>query len=45
MLITYADVSRARRILGYQPTTPIEEGIRKFAGWYLERVAQGADVP
>jgi UDP-glucuronate 4-epimerase len=45
MLITYADISRARRILGYQPTTPIEEGIRKFARWYLKRVTQGADVP
>jgi UDP-glucuronate 4-epimerase len=36
MRITYADVSRARRVLGYQPTIPVEEGIRKFAGWYLE---------
>jgi UDP-glucuronate 4-epimerase len=35
MKITYADVSRARRILGYQPTTPIEEGICKFANWFL----------
>jgi UDP-glucuronate 4-epimerase len=35
MHITYADIDKARRILGYAPTTPIEEGIRKFAAWYL----------
>ncbi len=33
MKITFADISRARRILGYQPVTPIEEGIKTFAGW------------
>jgi len=31
---TYADVSKARRLLGYEPTTPIEVGIRKFVEWY-----------
>ena len=36
MRITYADIGKARRILGYQPATPIEEGIRKFAAWFLE---------
>ena len=35
MRITYADIGKARRILGYQPATPIEEGIRKFAAWFL----------
>ena len=35
MQITYANIDKARRILGYRPTTPIEEGIRKFVGWYL----------
>jgi UDP-glucuronate 4-epimerase len=37
MRITYADIGRARRILGYQPTTPIEEGIRRFAAWFLQK--------
>jgi UDP-glucuronate 4-epimerase len=36
MRITYADIGRARRILGYQPTTPIAEGVRKFAAWFLQ---------
>jgi UDP-glucuronate 4-epimerase len=31
---TFADVSKARRLLGYDPRTPIEEGIRRFVQWY-----------
>ena len=33
---TYADVSRARRELGYEPRTPLEEGLRRFVAWYRE---------
>lgn len=36
--LTYADVSKARRLLGYQPTTPVEEGIRRFVAWYKKEV-------
>ncbi len=32
--ITFADVGKARRLLGYEPRTPIEEGIRRFVEWY-----------
>jgi len=32
--ITYADISKARDSLGYNPTTPIEEGIVRFVEWY-----------
>jgi len=32
--ITYADIGRARRLLGYAPRTPIGEGIRLFADWF-----------
>src|SRR5689334_3219674 len=31
---TFADISKARRLLGYDPRTPIEEGIRRFVEWY-----------
>ncbi len=31
--ITYADVSRAKRELGYDPRTPLEEGLARFAAW------------
>jgi len=35
--VTYADINKAGSILGYQPSTPIEEGILKFAGWFTEQ--------
>jgi UDP-glucuronate 4-epimerase len=33
---TYADVSRARRLLGYDPSVSIEEGIGRFVAWFRE---------
>jgi UDP-glucuronate 4-epimerase len=32
--ITYADISKAKRILRYQPVTPIEIGLRRFIEWF-----------
>lgn len=32
--VTYADISKAKRLLGYNPTTKIEEGIPKFVEWF-----------
>ncbi len=32
--ITYADISRARTLLGYEPTTSVSEGMRRFWEWY-----------
>lgn len=34
VLVTYADVSKARARLGYQPTTPVREGLRRYVAWY-----------
>lgn len=34
---TFADISKARRMLGYDPQTPIEEGIRRFVEWFKSR--------
>lgn len=31
---TYADISKARTLLGYQPKTQIEEGLRRFVEWF-----------
>jgi UDP-glucuronate 4-epimerase len=31
---TFADVTKARRLLGYQPTTTVEEGIPRFIEWF-----------
>jgi UDP-glucuronate 4-epimerase len=34
---TFADITKARQILGYDPQTQIEDGIRKFVVWFRER--------
>ena len=34
--ITYADVRKAERLLGYTPKVPIREGLRRFVAWYRE---------
>ncbi|HEY6874263.1 MAG TPA: GDP-mannose 4,6-dehydratase [Geobacteraceae bacterium] len=33
---TYADIAKSAAMLGYRPTTSIEEGIRAFVRWYRE---------
>lgn len=38
---TYADVDDLMRDVGFQPATPIEEGIRRFVAWYREYYATG----
>ncbi|HUQ30804.1 MAG TPA: GDP-mannose 4,6-dehydratase [Pyrinomonadaceae bacterium] len=39
---TYADIQKARRLLGYDPQTKIEEGIRRFVEWFRrERETDG----
>ncbi len=34
---TFADISKARRLLAYDPQTPIEAGIRLFVQWFRSR--------
>jgi UDP-glucuronate 4-epimerase len=35
--LTCADISKARKLLGYNPTTPLSEGLPKFVDWYRSR--------
>jgi UDP-glucuronate 4-epimerase len=35
--ITYADISKAKRLLGYDPQVDIEEGIRRFVDWFRKQ--------
>jgi len=35
---TYADVSKAQRLLGYQPQVSVREGVANFWQWYQETV-------
>lgn len=34
--VTYADTSALERDFGFKPSTPLREGLRKFAEWYRE---------
>jgi len=40
--LTFADISKAQRLLGYAPKVPIEEGIGRFVGWLR---SEGKDLP
>jgi UDP-glucuronate 4-epimerase len=35
MPLTYADISKAKKLLGYNPTTKLNEGLPKFVEWFL----------
>jgi len=34
--VTYADITKAKQILKYQPRVKMEEGIKRFVDWYRE---------
>src|SRR5205823_1619078 len=42
MPLTYADISKARKLLGYNPTTKLSEGMPKFIDWLLQSNSDGA---
>ena len=33
--VTYANIGKAQQFLNYQPSTPFEEGIKKFKEWLM----------
>jgi dTDP-glucose 4,6-dehydratase len=35
---SYADLSRARRLIGYEPKIDIDEGVRRTVKWFAKRV-------
>ena len=37
---TFADVSRARELLGYEPRVGLDEGLRRFVAWYRATMLQ-----
>lgn len=37
--LTYANISKARRLLGYDPSTSVQEGMRRFIAWYQQEAA------
>jgi len=36
MPLTCADISKARKLLGYNPTTDLRKGLSKFIDWFLQ---------
>ena len=34
--ITFADISKSNKLLGYSPKTTIEEGVRRYVNWYRQ---------
>jgi UDP-glucuronate 4-epimerase len=37
--ITYANIDKARRMLGYDPQFPFDEGVRRYVEWYRKVVS------
>ncbi len=44
MLATWADISKAKRLLGWQPQTRWEEGVARLVEWYQRHRAWARDV-
>lgn len=42
MPVTHADLTKARRLLGYAPTTGFEEGVARFCAWFIKRTSSPA---
>ncbi|PYK04905.1 MAG: epimerase [Verrucomicrobia bacterium] len=36
MALTCADISKARKLLGYKPATPFRDGLPRFVDWFLQ---------
>jgi UDP-glucuronate 4-epimerase len=40
--VTYASVEKARRVLGFEPRVPLEEGLRRSVEWYRRTAERDA---
>jgi len=43
--MTWADTSKASRVLGYRPATSLEEGLTSFVRWYRDAAQQRSETP
>ena len=37
MPVTYADLTKAKRLLGYQPEVPFAEGVAEYVAWFRDQ--------
>lgn len=44
VMLTCADISKARQYLGYNPQTPIEQGIVEFVTWYRQEAPRSLGI-
>ncbi len=44
MLTNYADVSKARELLDWEPQISLKEGVQKLVDWYLEERSWAKDI-
>ena len=35
---TFADISKAKKLIGYEPKITFNEGIEKFVNWYMKNI-------
>ena len=40
MEYTYANIDRAKELLGYEPTVSVEQGVKEFWNWYRGSVLE-----
>lgn len=45
VMATWADISKAERLLGWRPRTPFAEGVERLIEWYGENREWAKDVP
>lgn len=38
--VTYADISKAAKLLGYHPNYPLEKGLTNMADWFLKNITK-----
>jgi UDP-glucuronate 4-epimerase len=43
MPYTYADISKAKTLLNYAPTTSLETGVKRFVEWYKQEQQRNSD--
>lgn len=41
---TWADITKARALLGWQPRVPLEEGVRRTVAWYMANRAWAREI-
>jgi len=44
MPVTFADLTKAERLLGYRPKVPLTEGVREFVDWYRRAILREGGV-